>query len=178
MPRIMRSFFFLLMVLGTGSIFFSACGSGGDPLFEMPIEAQFDIPAGLDNFQTHYFIIRRVPTFAQRYGISERDGVERINAGRGLLAAQFNAVDWGSVREISIHISGSNDLENGKEVFFQDRIDFSGVEELRLFSSLSEVKDILLQDFVDIEVRLNFRRITIQEIDARLNLNFVAYGPE
>ena len=57
-------------------------------------------------------------------------------------------------------------------------INFSGVEELRLFSSLSEVKDILLQDFVDIEVRLNFRRTTIQEIDARLNLNFVAYGPE
>ena len=178
MPRIMRSFFLLIMISGIGSLIFSSCSTGGDPLFDMPIEARFDIQAGLDNFQTHFFIIRRVPTFAERYGIAERDGIRRINAGRGLLTAQFNAVDWGNVREISIHVSGSNDLENAREVFFQDRIDFSGVEELRLFSSLSEVKDILLQDFVDIEVRINFRRTTIQEIDARLNLNFVAYGPE
>ena len=173
-----RSRYAILFWVLVTSIFFVDCSKGPEPLFDMPIEARFTINPGLDNIQTHYFIIRNVPTFYQTYSPGNLALVDHINAGQGILSAQFDDVDWGIVREVAVHISPPFESNNNREVFYQEMINFSGVEEIRLFSSLSEVKDILLQDFVDIEVRINFRRTTFREIDARLNLNFVAYGPE
>jgi len=172
-----RHFIIVLSLLAVG-ITYTGCSSGPEPLFEIPIEARFTMQPALDNFQTHYLPIRRVPTFYQTFVTGNEDAIDHINGGRGTITAQFNNIDWGIVREVEIHISSPAQLESSKEVFYQDRIQLSGVEELRLFSSLPDVKDILLQDFIDIEVRFNFRRITIQEVDVVLNLNFVAYGAE
>ncbi len=170
----MLSWFLVLSLLGNWS-----CSSGSEPLFTMTMEVDFTIPPGLNNFDTHYFVLRGIPTFYRNYVNSNNEvAIGQINASRALMRARFETADWGIFQEVAVDVGLSDAAEGFKEVFYQDVIRFSGVEELRLFSSLSEVKDILSQELVTIQVRLNLRRITSREINTRLTMNFVAYGPE
>ena len=155
------------------------CGSEEEPLFILQTEADFIIQPGLNTFDTHYFVIRDVPTRIGNYfsGSIGPSDIGRMLPNRAELNAQFNNIDWALVAEVSIWMVSQSDPDLRKEVFYNDRIQFNDVNELRLLSSLSEVKDILLEDRVTIEVRLNFRRTTPIEIESRLTMNFVANGP-
>jgi len=144
----------------------------------MDLQASLVIPPGLNNFDTHIFIIRDVPTGARSFftdSINE-DQVEAILPNRAQLNTVFNNIDWAIVREISIQAVSAADPSIRREIFWHDRINPNTIEELRLFSSLSEVKDILLQDRMTLEVRLNFRQTTRAEVESRLTMNFVANG--
>ncbi|MFT6807979.1 MAG: hypothetical protein ACJA01_001202 [Saprospiraceae bacterium] len=169
----------ILLGLILSAFVFNGCDSGPDPLFTFPMEVNFTIPPGLNSFDTHYFVYERIPTFYRNYvDASSESSVDHINAGRGEIRARLDNIDWSIVREVAIHIVDPNDNNINKEAFYQDVVQFSGVEELRLFSSLPELKDILFNDFITVEIRFNFRRVPFREMDARLTMNFVAYGPE
>ncbi|MEL6389897.1 MAG: hypothetical protein AAFQ02_07020 [Bacteroidota bacterium] len=159
-------------------LFIGGCTSGPEPLFVMELESELIIPAGLNNLDTHFFIQRNIPTFASNYltGSVSDEGISEILPNRAELFGQFDAIDWGLVQEVSIWVQSTTDPELKKEVFYQDRINFSGVESLQMFGSLSEVKDMMLSDAINLEIRLRFRRVTPVEITSRLTMNFVANG--
>lgn len=160
-------------------IFLLSCGSGGERLFDLEIEADFVIGAGLNTIDTHYFIVRRVPTRIKNYtGNIDPSLIGQILPTKANVIAPFGNIDFSIVREISIWAISREDSEEKEEIFYQDRIDFSEQNELRLFSSLSEVKNILLQDNFDLEIRLNFRTFTPTSIDTRVRMNFIANGTE
>ena len=154
------------------------CSPSEEPLFVMQLEADFNILAGLNAFDTHFFIIRNVPTRIESYlnNAVDEELIDRILPNRAELNARFVNVDWALVREVQILAVDPTDPNNKKEIFYHDRVDLNNVNELRLLSSLSEVKDILLQDWINLEVRLNFRRPTPVEIESRLTMNFVVNG--
>ena len=157
------------------------CGNNTEPLFVMDLEADFSIPPGLNSFDTHYFYIRDVPTRIQNYlGTSfDKEGIEEILPNRAELNARFTSgVDWGIVQEVVIHAISPSNPTQSTEIFYQTRIEFDNVKELRLFGSLPNVKDILLEESTTLEVRLNFRRTTPVEIESRLTMNFVVNGPK
>lgn len=173
MHKVLGSFVIgLLMVINW------SCTSSPEPLFIMQMESDFTMPAGLNNIDTHYFVLRGIPTFAGNYVNTDagRDAVEQIVANRGEIVARFNQIDWAIVQEISIWAQAADDSSNKKEVFYQNQINFGNVSEIRLSASLPNVKDILLQDVVTFEVRVRLRTITPREIDTRLTMNFVAHG--
>ena len=164
-------FFFFIGLLG--------CGSDEQRLFDIELEADFTIGAGLNTFDTHYFIVRRVPTRIQNYLLNlDPSLVDQILPTRAEITAPFNTIDFSIVREVSIWAISTRDPSVKKEIFYQDRIDFGEQKELRLFSSLSEVKEIFLEDKFDLEIRLNFRTFTPTEIDTRVSMNFIANGAE
>ena len=159
---------------------FTRCGTTEEPLFVMQLEADFTIQPGLNSFDTHYFILSKVPTRSQLYlgqGVSIEQ-IDRILPNRAELNTLSTALDWGIVREIQVLISPVSNPNIKKEIFYHDRVNLENVNELKLLSSLSEVKDILLEDMVNLEVRLNFRRPTPITIDTRLTMNFVVNGKE
>ena len=160
------------------SVCLSNCGTEEEPLFTLQTEADFVIQPGLNTFDTHHFIIRDVPTRIGNYlsGSIGASDIGRMLPNRAELNAQFSNIDWAMVAEVSIWAVSQSNPNLRKEVFYNDRIQFNDVEELRLLSSLSEVRDILLEDRITIEVRLNFRRPTPIEIESRLTMNFVANG--
>ena len=162
---------FVLSLLG--------CTSGGERLFDIELEADFTIGAGLNTFDTHYFIVRRVPTRIQNFlGNTDPSLVGQILPTRAELTAPFTTIDFSIVREVSIWAVSIEDPNKRKEIFYQDRIDFDEQRELRLFSSLSEVKDIFFEERFDLEIRLNFRTFTPTEIETRLHMDFIANGTE
>lgn len=170
-----RYILFFLLVITTGF----GCRTIPEPLFEMRVEADLNIPAGLNSFDTHYFYIRDVPTRYQTFvsSDSQLDGIASIYPNRAILSSIFTNIDWAILREISIHAISQRNPQQRNEVFYFDRLD-SNVKDLNLFSSLSEVKDILLQDFITLEVRLNFNRVLPTEIESRITMNFNVNGPE
>lgn len=157
-----------------------SCGSTEEPILIMQLETEFVIPPGLNAFDTHYFRINNVPTRAENYFGSDfdRSTIGRVLPNRAELNAIFVNIDWSLVREISIHAISPSNPNVSKEVFYHDRVEFEDVKELRLLSSLSEVKDILLEDRMTLEIRLNFRRATPVEIESLLTMNFVVNGSE
>ena len=155
------------------------CSNVPEPLFEMRVEANLSIPAGLNSLDTHYFYIRDIPTRYRNFVGSDSalEGIASVYPNSATISALFANIDWAILREISIHAISQRDPEQRNEVFYFDRLD-SNVKDLNLFSSLSEVKDILLQDFITLEVRLNFNRSLPVEIDSRITMNFNVNGPE
>lgn len=178
MIGVLKQYYFLFGLL-LSTLIFNGCTSGPESLFTMPMEVNFTIPPGLNNFDTHYFIYDRIPTFYRNYVNADGESaVDHVNAGRGQINARLDNIDWSIVREVAVHVVHPSNSDINKEAFYQDVIRFDGVEELRLFSSLPELKDILFNDFITVEIRFNFRRVPFREMEARLTMNFVAYGPE
>ncbi len=173
--RILFSFFITIFL-----IFLSGCSSDSPPVFVMNLEADFKIPAGLNTLDTHYFVLRGVPTFSRTYVNNQegRDAISGVFPSRAEINARFDRLDWAIIQEISIWAVSASDSSIKREIFYENRIDFSNVRELKLSSSLSEVKDILFQDQLTLEVRIRLRNITPFEIDTRLTMNFDAHGSE
>ena len=175
----MRSILFGFGLL-IASLLALRCTSSQEPLFIMQLEADFVIRPGLNSFDTHYFILNNVPTRSNNYvGINvDPSEIDRILPNRAELNARFINADWGIIQEIQILAVSPINPQEKKEIFYHDRVNLDNVNELRLLSSLSEVKDILLQDRLNLEIRINFRRPTPTEINSRLTMNFVANGKE
>ena len=172
-----RYLVFLVVLTSLASL---RCGSSEEPLFIIQMEADFTIRPGLNSFDTHYFVLNQVPTRIGNYlgpGVDEAT-IGRILPNRAELNARFANIDWAIVQEISIWAISASNPTVRKEIFYHDRVNLNNVKELQLLSSLSEVKDILLQDRLTLEVRLNFRRTIPVEIESRLTMNFVVNGTE
>lgn len=168
-----RYIYWLLLVV------FLGCGSDENQLFDIDMEADFTIAPGLNTFDTHYFILRDVPTRIQSYlQVNNSGAISEILPRRAEITAPFDNIDFAIVQEISIWAISSQDNTLKKEIFYQDRINLNEQKDLRLFSSLSEVKDIFLNDYVDLEVRLRFRAFTPTQIDSKLIMNFIVNGKE
>lgn len=162
-----------------GIIFFLlACGAAETPSFVMEMEAELLIPAGLNSFDTHYFIIEDVPTRFGIYSNSSFDPITRIQSSNAQLEGRVQDFDYSIIDQIIIEVISQKDPSVQKEIFYNNLIPFSEDRDLRLLSSLSDVADILSEDFVDLEIRLIFKTFTPREMDTRINMSFNAYASE
>lgn len=168
----MPKLFLLLLIL-----FSLSCTSDRPVLFEINTEARFSIAPGLDNIRTHTWPLNGIRTNIAAIGeASNTDLIEGIFANRALIEAPFIDYDFRLVNEIQINIWKPGSPQDKLEVFFMDRRNNRNREQLELFSSLSEVKEILLNDTFDGEIKIRFAGFTPAEIDSRLTMNFVAHG--
>lgn len=155
-----------------------SCGGSETPLFIMELEHDFTIQAGLNNFDSHYFILRDVPTRIGNYSITTTNDIDRIQSSRASLEGRVQELDYSIIQHITIEVISKSEPSVQKEIFYNDRITLREQNELRLSSSLSEVSDILTQDLIDLEVRIEFRTFTPREYDTRLLMTFNAYATE
>lgn len=147
-------------------------------MFEMEIEAELLIPAGLNSFDTHYFIVRDVPTRIANYTLNTFEDIDRIQASNALITGRFQDIDYGIIDQIIIEVISQSDPSTQKEIFYNNLVPFSQNSDLQLLSSLSNVKEILTEEFVDLEIRLIFKSFTPRELDTRLLMQFNAYSVE
>ena len=158
---------------------FWGCSDAPDSLFQLNAEADFNLAPGLNTFETFYFPVQRVST---NYDLLSNGTdpllIGSIQPSRAIITAPFIDFDWSIVREVSVWAISIRDPEIRAEIFYQDRINFNEQNELRLFSSLSDVKQIMTEDAFNLEVRFNFRNITPAEIRCRIEMNFLANGTE
>lgn len=170
MKSIYRFIFTLLFLVAI-----SGCTKDQKVLFQFEMETDFSIPPGLNTFETFYFPISRVPTNIENFiGSNNIDEIGAILPSRASITASFSEYDWSNVQEVVVYVASTTDPQNREEVFYQNRINFNEQNELRLFSSSIDVKDIMKDPVVNVEVAFRFRNITPAEIRSRIKLKFLA----
>ena len=169
-----RIAFFLFLFSG---VFFS-CGSDRTEVFEVDNEIEFITPGGLNTIETHVFVIRNVPTFIdnalQANGLN-KDQVVGIGATKAKLIGAFGSIDYDFIDDISVRAISKTDPNLNKEMFFMDRISFNHNGDLELFSSITELREIMLDSIIDIEVRIRFRRAFPTQIQHRLVFSYAVF---
>jgi hypothetical protein len=62
-----------------------------------------------------------------------------------------------------------------REMFYLDFVPFYTRREIRLLSSTTELKDVLKEDVIDLEVRLLFRSFVPNALRVKLNLGYTVF---
>ncbi len=175
----MKKYAFLYFLLF--SLFHWSCGDDQVALFDMELEARFTLPAGLNTVETHYFKIDEVPTFVNQYlannGISQNE-VGSIVANRAVMYAEFINLDLNFIQDISIRGSKVDDPDSQREFFYMDFVDINEDQEMQLFSSISELKDVVLDSIIDMEVRINLRGFSPTSLDSRIDFTLSVFEEE
>lgn len=170
----MRNYLYGLVIVVSGL----SCGSGETPLFEMELDAELIIPAGLNSLDTHTFFIRDVPTRIANYSTSSFSDIDRILSSRARLEDRVLEFDFSIIDQITIDVISTSDPTQQEEIFYNNLIQFNEQTELKLLSSLPDVSHILTEDLVDFQIRIVFKTFTPREIDTRFYMTFNAYASE
>ena len=154
-------------------VLFFSCGDNS-PSINMTYQQDFEIPAGLNTFDTHIFEINNIPTnkaaFFTGNGIDETD-ITEIAPIEGELRVSFGQEDLFFVREVVVEIF-TRDNPTGKEIYFREQVPLNTGQSILLIPSLPKVTDILTEDQFSVRVELLFRDITPSFVEARLNMTF------
>ncbi len=162
-------------------LWLSACGKEDIAVANVVKELDFEIPAGLSTIETHTFFF---PSFV--FGIEEilaQQGVDaadidRISSRQGFITARFDNIDWDFVSRVTIEAVKLDGTGERTELFYMDPVPFNVNEQIELFPSLPNLKDILLDEFVNLEVKMRFRNFSPTNIDTRLRLEFAIFDEE
>ncbi len=173
LKQVVYPFFFFLLVLSI-----TGCSSGRTPLFEIQNEVDFILPGGLNTIETHVFVIRDVPSFFRtglmNNGFSESDVVS-IGATRATISSSGQVLDFSFMSRVSIRAISQSDTGLNKEMFFLENIPLNQSGELRLFSSITELVDILSEDVFDLEIRITLRNATPLDLQNKLIFNYAVF---
>lgn len=168
-----------IILFGIFLLGFNSCTKNAEPAFDIDLETFFVIPAGLNNIDTHVFELYNIPTFIQnvRPGATP-ETISSVKANRATLTGRFTNLDFRIIDRISIRAISPVDPELEREVFWMDFIPLDQEGDLDLFSSLPEVKEILLLENIHLQIRLNFKSFVPSDIESRILLNFKAFIDE
>ncbi len=155
-----------------------SCTKDKPILFVGNFDADLEIPAGLNTVETHYFILRNIPVYfiqnALLAGI-DTSKISNISAGRGSINHILGTQDLDFINTVSIYAVSKNDPTVKREMFYLDFVPFATRREIRLLSSTTELKDILKEDVIDLEVRLLFRSFVPNTLRVKLNLGYTVF---
>lgn len=159
-------------------LFFSGCDKQTPSLYEVGIERDFDIPAGLNNIETHYLYLRNVPTFYKQFADSkgfDLAAITSVRAARGLIRSDFQTFRYDFIDRISVSVVSRKDPLQRREMYYLDDVPFNTDDELRMLSSATELIDVISEEFVDIEIRLNLRASTGNAIRSKLIFSYAVF---
>jgi len=164
-----------LLFLSLLPILLFACGDNFTG-FDMSYRVDFEIPAGLNTFDTHVFETYNIPTnktsFLTANSVEEQD-ITRITPREARLSINFSEEDFYFVQEIIIEMFTVDD-QTGKEVFFREVIPLNTGASIDIIPSLPEVTEFLLSERFSIRTEMRLRDISPTFIEARLEMIFFA----
>lgn len=158
--------------------FLSSCDKVENIAFEGRTQGEFVIPLGLNTIETHYIIVRDVPTFymqnVERFKL-DTTNIKSIQASKGLLRAKFNDAEFDFIERISVWVVSQTDPTFKREMYYLDFNPINTREELRMLSSSTELKKILNTELIDLEIRLNLRRFPASNIKTIIDFGYAVY---
>lgn len=149
-------------------------------LFEMTFpEITFEIPGGLNNFNSYIFALDELPTNIDFYLNSsgvDTAVITAINPVFARITALDTNVDFNYIREVAVRVCAANsgtcnDLD---EVFYIDDFNVIRGGVIDLLPSLLDAREELLQEKVRLEIEFNFYTITPYPVNNRFELIFDA----
>ncbi len=149
------------------------------PLGYPPPPVQFDILPGLNTFDTHIYTLSPVPTgFSERLTASgfSRSDVKSIEPFRAFLTTTFGDVNLDFIHRISVQVYDPFNPGDRIEIFYLDPVPFRSKTGIQLFPGIANVMDWFSEDFMGIEIRLDFRNVSPTLMQMRLEFDMRAYS--
>jgi hypothetical protein len=146
--------------------------------YDVALDAEFDIPVGLNTLETHYFIIKNVPTFYKQSADNrslDTSGIANVLASRGLIRAKFQERDFDFVERVSVYAVSRKDPSQKREMYYIDFVPLNTGSQLRMLSSTTELKKLMSEELIDLEIRLNFRNFNTSPIRAKLEFGYAVF---
>ena len=149
-----------------------------DILFIIPFpNLDFDIQAGLNPLDTWYFNLDHVPTNALNLFAShniDTASIQSLVPHTARLTSVFGDADYEFVYEIAVYLceEGNQQAKCGKEIFYRFPLPNKPGTFVDLIPNPLEVKDLILQDKVNVQVMLRFDSPPPQFVESRLELEF------
>lgn len=168
------------MILLVVALCSSSCNKDKrNELFVMTQEMEFEIRAGLNVVETHFFVqpatASTYKAFLELSGFDE-SVVATIEPKFADLTTAFGDVDLDFVRYIEIRVFDSFDVDYQREVFYLDPVLPNTRGTIYPFPGLSDVKGIVTEPAFGIEVRLIFRYPPPSTFNMRLSLDFAVFA--
>lgn len=149
-----------------------------DVLAEIPFRVEFEIPAGINVFEDHFFPFEGLQNtydnvLAAR-GV-DPSRVQRINPATARLVVLFENKPLAFIRELSVYLS-SDQVGRESEAYWTPEIPFNTGDQLNIPGTLIDASDFFAEDLINLEVRLDTREVPSSFLQVRLDMTFNALG--
>lgn len=137
----------------------------------------FEIQAGIGPFVVHHYYLNNIPSTykAVLQANSLQDSmITNIFNSNGELSTIFGDTDLNFITRISIRIFEEGNPGNYIEVAYRDPAPNNSNATLGLVPSLADVKSFITKDRFGIDVAVEVRNITTENVPVRLDLKFKA----
>lgn len=155
-----------------------SCTSDENVLFEIDLQEVIFVPGGLNNIETHVFVVPGIPNLLNAYlesnGFSYED-ISRIGSGSARLEGNFQKYNYSVLAEVEVDMLNSDGTER-LEIFYQEEIPFNETDQVNLFGSLTDVKEIMKDDTYNLEIALRFRSPTTSTNEHLFSYKLLVYG--
>ena len=171
-----------LAVLLTALLGLSCNKDDREVLFELnfpPPPITFNILPGLGTFDTHVYTQSPIPTqFAAKLANSGHtlDEVSIIQAKEATMSAIFGDVNLDFIYRVSVFVFDPFNPADKVEFFYLDPVPFRDQTTLRLFPGITDVREWMQEEFVGIEIRLDFREISPSFVEMQLEMDLRVLG--
>lgn len=160
------------MLLGI-CFWFSACKKEDDQfLFRMEYDQIISIPPGLNTVETYTFVLKDLPTNFQAllstHGLTD-EAVRSVNPGAIRLTDELNQLDFNRFEKVSL-LASTGDFKNEKEIGYQETIPLNSSNQLQLFPTLVDARDIFSQQSFNLRLKIKLRNFLTSNSNVRLRI--------
>lgn len=162
----------------TAILLISACKSENEvPDRIMPYVLDFEVPSGLNTFETHFFVFDNVRTQIDDFFPEDDlplEEVSLIRPRRAELQLRDPNITFNDIRSVEIHIQSKEEDAREFEVFYTLNLRQRDRQTIELLPTLSNVKEIFVSDRMEVQVRVNLYRVTTRSIPVLLEMELEA----
>ena len=157
-------------------ILIQGCNKESMVLFELVQRVEFNVPAGLNPFDKHFFLIREVPTnldnLRSQFGV-EKDQKLLIRPAQAIMSTLFQDIDLDFIEEIEISVF-DDDPDVDRIAFLTDQVPFNAAKNIVIIPFDIDLSDQLNTGKINYKVSLRLRTVTPTSFTGVINITFGA----
>lgn len=145
----------------------------------MPYDIDWEIPAGLNNFETHFFEFPNIQTNVREHfdaGGVTLDEVRAIQGRQANLVILNRNLTLEDIRTVEVFLIDPQEPQKEFEAFYT--LDLQNpnqrMQNIQLIPTLSNLKPIYNNERMDVVVRINFWRSSTRTLPVRLEMELEA----
>ncbi len=169
----------LLYFLLAMSILVSCKKDNREELFELNYFIDFEIPPGLNTFDTHIWTVSPLNSqFDAKLASSGHtiNDVGAVEPKEGNLGSVFQDVNLNYIHRASVYIFDPFNPADKIEFFYLDPIPYKNKTVIQLFPGIANIQEWVERGFFGVEVHLDFREITPALTQMRLEFDLRTMG--
>lgn len=146
--------------------------------FEMRYTLEFNIPAGLNTFTFHQFVVQNQATgidfFLDQNGLKKED-IATINTSFAEVTTFLGDEDLSMLDEVVIDVFKPQQREINFEAAHTIQIPFRKTSRIQLLPSITNLKEVLTGREFDLVMHMRFRSLPPRNFTAILEIEFEAF---